>query len=159
MRKILLLGSIVAFPLLFNAFTFKSNSSSENVFQDSLSEDRLKHVNEIKEMIKGKEDEEADSVYKNLQSIGGFKASILPLVMNKWSIALGVSCGYCHENGKWESDSKAEKLIARKMARMSSVINDYLKTVKEIKNPHPVVNCSSCHRGHLKPALDVTAGN
>jgi hypothetical protein len=159
MKKILLLGFIVAVSLFFNAFTFKNNNNTKNVFQDSLSEDRLKHVNEIKEMIKGKEDMEADSVYKNLQSIGGFKASILPLVMNKWSIALGVSCGYCHENGKWELDNKKEKLVARKMAKMSSVINDYLKTVKEIQNPHPVINCSSCHRGHLKPALDVTAAN
>ena len=145
--------------LFFNAFTFKSNNDFQNAFQDSLIEDRLKHVKEINQMIKGKEDMEADSVYKNLLYIGGFKASILPLVMNKWSIALGVTCGHCHENGKWESDIKPEKLIARKMAKMSSVINDYLKTIKEIQNPHAVINCASCHRGHLKPALDVSAVN
>jgi len=48
------------------------------------------------------------------------------LIMNKWSVALGVSCG---------------------------------QTIKELKNPNPIVNCATCHRGQLKPALDVKAGN
>lgn len=152
-----LISCLLAISFLINGFSFRSTAGKDPIDQDSLSEDRLKHVNEIKEAIKGKEDMEVDSVFKNLQSIGGFKAGILPLVMNKWSIALGVSCGHCHEIGRWEADDKPEKIIARKMAKMSSVINDYIKTIKEIKNPKAVANCATCHRGHLKPALDVNA--
>ncbi len=106
-------------------------------------------------MIRGRENEPAAAVYKNLQYIKGFNAGLLPLIMNKWSIALGVSCGHCHVNGTWELDDKPEKEIARKMAGLAPVISDYLKTIKGLKNPNPIVNCATCHRGQLKPAIDV----
>ncbi len=155
MKRLFVVILLLLPVILFNAFTPKGIDVIHSLPQDSLSQDRLKHVNEIKEMIKGKEDMPADSVYKNLQAISGFKAGLLPLVMNKWSIALGVSCGYCHEKGSWESDAKPEKLIARKMAGVSSVVIDYLKTIKELKTKNPVINCATCHRGQIKPALNV----
>jgi hypothetical protein len=158
MKRILILAGLSVFIVLFNAFIPGNITLVRNSQEDSLSQDRLKRVNEVNEMIKGRENENAEAVYKNLQYIKGFKAGLLPLIMNKWSIALGVSCGHCHENGSWELDTKPEKEIARKMAGLSPVISDYLKTIKELKNPNPIVNCATCHRGQLKPALDVKSG-
>jgi len=158
MKILLIAGGVLVSGVLFNAFTPGHAAPTRFIQEDSLIQDRLKHVNEINEMIKGRENENAEVVYKNLKYIKGFKAGLLPLIMNKWSIALGVSCGHCHEIGSWELDTKPEKEIARKMAGLSPVISDYLKTIKELKNPNPIVNCATCHRGQLKPALEVSAG-
>jgi hypothetical protein len=157
MNKILLIAGLLLIVLLIDSFTSQRQDISISQAQDSLSADRQKHVDEIKEMIRGREDQDADKVYKNLKYISGFKADLLPLIMNKWSIALGVSCGHCHEIGSWDKDTKPEKEIARKMAGLSPVIAEYLKTIKELKNPNPIVNCATCHRGQLKPALNVSS--
>lgn len=158
MKMVLIVAGVLVLIVVFAAYVPGNTGLVGNSQEDSLSQDRLKHVNEVSEMIKGRENENAELVYKNLKYIGGFKAGLLPLIMNKWSIALGVSCGHCHENGSWDSETKPEKEIARKMAGLSPVILDYLKTIKELKNPNPIVNCATCHRGQLKPALDVKAG-
>jgi hypothetical protein len=113
-------------------------------------------VNAIKAQIRGKERTTVDSVFKNLKYIGGFEAEILPEVMNKWSIALGVSCNHCHVVGEWESDVKREKLVARQMAELSQDVNVKLREIKNIKSKKPTVNCTTCHRGQTKPALDLT---
>ncbi|MEO8085365.1 MAG: c-type cytochrome [Bacteroidota bacterium] len=123
--------------------------------KDSLAIDRAKYVAEINESIKGKEDMVVDSVFKNLQYIGGFKAAMLPVVMEHWSKALGVSCNHCHVKDKWEVDDKPEKKIARQMAELSQKINKDLAAIDGMKNLKPIINCTTCHRGELKPALNI----
>lgn len=123
--------------------------------EDSLQKDREKYVEQIKLLIKGREKTVVDSVFKNLTHIGGFEAEILPVVMERWSQALGVSCSHCHQNGKWELDIKSEKEIARQMADLSTLINKQLKQIKGVKSERPVINCATCHRGQLKPALST----
>ena len=97
-----------------------------------------------------------DSVFKNLKVLGGFPAENLLLAMNSWSRALGVSCGHCHETSQWELDTKPDKDIARQMSVMSTRINqEMLKNIKGLKNDRPIINCTSCHNGKLKPALKI----
>ena len=42
------------------------------------------------------------------------------------------------------------------MAEMAKIINTkYLKEIKNLKNTNPAVNCTTCHRGQVKPALNL----
>ena len=51
---------------------------------------------------------------------------------------------------------KTTKQIARDMMAMVAVINnDQLKKIKNLKSPDPVINCTTCHRGQTKPALNL----
>ena len=72
-----------------------------------------------------------------------------------WGRALGVGCGHCHVVDQWASEQKNEKQIAREMAAMTGTINQELKTIENLEGPNPTVNCTTCHRGQVKPALDL----
>lgn len=122
---------------------------------DTVAADRKKHVDAVLASIKGKENKPADSVFKNVQLLKGFPAARMVMIMEGgFSKSLGVSCGHCHDTGDWASDVKPQKLVARDMWRMMGKINgDLLKNIQHLKNP--VVNCTTCHRGKLKPALTL----
>jgi hypothetical protein len=122
---------------------------------DSLVADREKHIAEVRAAIKGKEKLPADSVFKNLKHLGKMPAGRVLAIMNiAYSKSLGVSCGHCHNTQDYASDEKAPKKIAREMWTMSRRINDeLLKGIPDLKEP--VVNCTTCHRGQKKPALDI----
>jgi len=36
-----------------------------------------------------------------------------------------------------------------------AVVSDYLKKMDGLKDRNPMVNCTTCHRGQLKPALNL----
>jgi hypothetical protein len=73
-----------------------------------------------------------------------------------YSRSLGVNCTHCHVPDKWESDEKPTKQIAREMSAMVLRINgDLLKPIKNLKSENPVINCTTCHRGEVKPALNL----
>jgi hypothetical protein len=70
--------------------------------------------------------------------------------------SLGVDCTHCHVPDKWESEEKPQKQIARDMSAMATTINkDLLKNIKNLKDQNPIVNCTTCHRGEIKPALNL----
>lgn len=123
--------------------------------EDSLVADRQKHIAEVLATIKGKETLPADSVFKNLKHLNKMPARRVLAIMNiAYSKSLGVSCGHCHNTKDYASDEKTPKKIAREMWTMSRKINDeLLKGILELKEP--VVNCTTCHRGQKKPALDI----
>jgi hypothetical protein len=57
---------------------------------------------------------------------------------------------------QWEKDDKPTKEITREMIKMAGAINnDYLKNIKNLKSETPIVNCTTCHRGQIKPALNL----
>ena len=70
--------------------------------------------------------------------------------------SLGVTCSHCHVVGEWEKNEKPQKEIARAMSRMDKAINqEYLAKIPNLRGPNPIVNCTTCHRGDSKPALNM----
>jgi hypothetical protein len=109
----------------------------------------------VLERIAGRENEPAEQVFKNIQSLKGVPAGRLVRVMNMgFSRALGVGCLHCHYGPDYSSDEKRQKLAAREMMAMNKMINDRLQSLQNLegKPEERVVNCSTCHRGHVDPA-------
>jgi hypothetical protein len=100
--------------------------------------------------------------YKNLKILPkNISKEDLDKVMDHFKAALGVKCSFCHAPSKdtaqkwpdFASDEKPEKLIARKMMKMTSKINK--KFFADNKNEQgvavPAVECMTCHRGSPHP--------
>jgi len=112
-------------------------------------------VREWSKRIEGREDEPAEQVFKNIQSLKGVPAGRFVRVMNMgFSRALGVGCLHCHYGPDYSSDEKRQKLAAREMMAMNKMINDRLQSLQNLegKPEEHVINCSTCHRGHVDPA-------
>ena len=107
--------------------------------------------------ISGKENQPAEQDFKNIQLLKGMPAGRLLAVMEVgYSKSLGVNCTHCHVAGQWEKEEKPTKQITRDMSAMAKAINtEYPKGIKNLKSPNPVVNCTTCHRGQVKPALNM----
>jgi hypothetical protein len=114
-------------------------------------------VAQLKAEIAGKENQPAEQVFKNIQLLKGMPAArVLAVMQVGYSKSLGVDCTHCHVPGQWEKEEKPTKQITRDMSEMVKVINTkYLKEIKNLKNANPVVNCTTCHRGQVKPALNL----
>ncbi|HEX4965559.1 MAG TPA: photosynthetic reaction center cytochrome c subunit family protein [Thermoanaerobaculia bacterium] len=106
--------------------------------------------------IAGRENEPSEKVFKNIKSFTGVPAGHLLGAMEKgFSPALGVSCAHCHDIEHWESDAKDEKQAARGMMKLVGEINAKLKDMPGLMSDKPMVNCTTCHRGQVKPALNL----
>jgi photosynthetic reaction center cytochrome c subunit len=103
--------------------------------------------------IAGRENQPAESVFKNIKILKGVPAGRLVNIMNMgFGRSLGVSCGFCHVPGKWDLDDKQEKNTARLMFAMVQTINtDYISKVPAEGDRRPMVNCFTCHRGMPRP--------
>jgi hypothetical protein len=114
-------------------------------------------VAELSKQIAGKEDQPAEVVFKNIKVLTGVSAgNLLKIMQMGYDRALGTSCAHCHVPGQWDKDDKKPKQIARDMAKMSqTIIFDLLRNIDGIKDRQPRVTCATCHRGQLKPALDL----
>ena len=114
-------------------------------------------VAELSKQIAGKEDQPAEAVFKNIKILTGVPAgNLLKIMQVGYSRSLGTSCAHCHVPGQWEKDEKKPKLIARDMSKMAhTIIFDLLRNIDGIKDRDPLVNCTTCHRGQLKPALNL----
>jgi hypothetical protein len=119
--------------------------------------DQAQKLAELNKQIAGKENLPAEQVFKNIQVLKGIPAGRLLRIMEMgYSRSLGVNCTHCHVVDQWDKDDKPTKPIARDMSKMVQTINnDLLKPIKNLKGPNPVVNCTTCHRGQIKPALNL----
>jgi hypothetical protein len=112
----------------------------------------------LREQIKGHEKDPAPQVFKNIQTPflkGGPADRVLSVMETGYSRTLGVDCTHCHVPDKWESDEKSPKQVARDMGTMMAKINtELLPGIKNL-NQNAFVNCFTCHRGDLKPALSL----
>jgi hypothetical protein len=108
--------------------------------------------------IAGRENQPAESVFKNIKIFKGVPAARLVNIMNMgFGRSLGVGCGFCHVPGKWDLDDKKEKQTARIMIAMVGAINrDYLAKVPVDSGPPPTANCFTCHRGMPRPMGPAT---
>jgi hypothetical protein len=105
--------------------------------------------------IAGRENQPAESVFKNIKTFKGVPAGRLVNIMNMgFGRSLGVSCGFCHVPGKWDLDEKEQKNTARLMVAMVQTINrDYVSKVPvDSGRTAPTVGCFTCHRGRPQPA-------
>ena len=125
--------------------------------RDSVTLERERYVAEVRRAIAGKETLPASQVFKNVKTMGEFPAGRLLAVMNVgYGKSLGVSCTHCHVAGDWDREDKPQKQIARDMSAMAARINnELLKPIANLKGPNAVVNCTTCHRGQVKPALNL----
>ena len=121
--------------------------------------DQAAAIAALKEQIKGHENDPAPTVFKNIKFMTTTPAGRLLAVMQfGFSRSLGVDCTHCHVPGKWDLDEKPEKQIARDMSDMNTKIHkELLRNIKNLKGPNPLINCTTCHRGQVKPALDLPA--
>jgi hypothetical protein len=118
--------------------------------------DQAAAIAKLKEQIKGREQEPAGTVFKNIQSMKQMPAARLLAVMEMgYARSLGVTCTHCHVPEKWESEENPNKQIGRDMSAMTQRINtELLKAIKNLSQA-PTVNCTTCHRGQVKPALNL----
>jgi hypothetical protein len=114
---------------------------------------------ELRKKIAGSENKPAEEVFKNIQLLKGVPAARLLRIMEQgYSRSLGVNCVHCHVADQWEKEDKPQKQVTRDMAAMTAAINnDLLKKVKNLKSENPTVNCTTCHRGQVRPALGLPA--
>jgi hypothetical protein len=113
-------------------------------------------VAEILKSIAGKEKLPAGEVFKNIKVLKDIPAGRLVRIMDAgYNRALGVNCDHCHVEDLWEADDKRPKRAARGMIALVNEINAKLETMDEIDNTEPAVNCTTCHRGFVKPALQM----
>ena len=124
---------------------------------DSIQARNNEYVQAVRAAISGKEEKPAAEVFKNVNIMKTVPAGRLLNIMNfGFSRSLGVSCTHCHVEGRWESDDKPAKRIAREMSGMVTKINkELLPSIADLGSENPIVNCTTCHRGQRKPALDL----
>lgn len=162
MKRSLVATGILCFILLAGAFNW-SGCSAKKAGATSPQENQVDNppvppfITELRESIKGREDLPAEEVFQNIETLKGVPAGRLIAIMQfGYSNSLGVKCNHCHVKGDWADDSNPNKDIAREMSRMTRKINqDLLKGIKNLKSERPVINCTTCHRGQTKPALNM----
>jgi hypothetical protein len=135
--------------------------TSEAAAQDSVTAgppfDQAAALADLKKFIAGKEEQPAVDVFNNIQVYTGVTAGRFLRIMEfGFTVALGVNCTHCHKPGVWDSDEKPTKQIARDMTAMLNAINnEYLKKIPNLRSTNPQVNCTTCHRGQRRPALEL----
>lgn len=110
-----------------------------------------RNLDEVRKMIAGHENEPAEKVFQNIDLLRGRPASRLPGMMSALTGLIGVECSFCHVEGKWESEEKPAKKIARQHFAMQAALN------KDQFNGENKVTCWTCHRGKPKPEI-VSSG-
>lgn len=124
---------------------------------DSLAAARDSAMQSVLRAIAGRERMPAESVFANIRTLRGVPAGRVPRMMNLgFGRGLGVGCDHCHVLSDWASDEKPQKEIARQMLAMTDTINRrLLPAIANLQSAQPVVNCTTCHRGAVKPATDL----
>lgn len=98
----------------------------------------------------------AGEVFRNVTLLKDVPADRFLRIMDiGYRQSLGVSCDYCHVEDRWEADEKRPKRAAREMILMTRMLNDHLGKLTEIDTQDANVNCTTCHRGFVKPALQM----
>jgi len=135
----------------------QSTTNANPASQEEKPFDQAQKIAELTKQIAGKENLPAEQVFKNIQILKGIPAGRLLRIMELgYSRSLGVNCTHCHVVDQWDKDDKPTKPIAREMSKMVQTINnDLLKPIKNLKGPNPIINCTTCHRGQIKPALNL----
>lgn len=80
--------------------------------------------------------------------------SDIPFIMRSFNEALGVQCTYCHVQGDFAADTNPKKEMARKMIAMVRLIDTSFPSGAGVfPEGYHEVDCSTCHRGNVKPEV------
>jgi hypothetical protein len=104
-------------------------------------------LDRIRERIKGRENEPAEAVFRNIELLRGKPASRLPGMMSALTGLLGVTCTTCHVPGRFESEELAGKRTARQHFKMQAALN------QEYFAGANAISCWTCHRGAARPPI------
>lgn len=126
---------------------------------DSLAASRERHVTAFLERLGEQQNAPAGEVFDSLEFLQQVPAGRLLQIMNMgFGRSLGVGCEHCHDTDQWSGNAKRPKQAAREMMAMVRIINDsLLARISMLESETPVVNCTTCHRGDVKPALSLGA--
>ena len=92
----------------------------------------------------------AKSAAKNLKVLAA--NTDIRFVMQNFTQVLGIQCTYCHVEGDFASDANPKKETARKMIALIRQIDPYFpSSVGVYPAGYHEVDCSTCHRGSIKP--------
>src|SRR5688500_18619599 len=154
---LILVVKLADFQTTVNASNIRPQNNQAPTSQDEKPFDQAQALADLRKRIAGQENKPAAEVFKNIQILKAMPAGRLLRVMELgYARSLGVNCTHCHVAGEWEKEDKPTKQIARDMfAMMAAINNDQLKKIKNLKSPEPVINCTTCHRGQTKPALNL----
>lgn len=108
--------------------------------------------NPLREFIKGRENEPAEKVFKNIQVLKGVPAAHFLDAMQGFANSLGTKCRECHDTENFASDDKDEKKVARGMIQMTKQINEQLLRAIPGVDRDAAVSCYTCHHGKTTPA-------
>ncbi|MBI3886230.1 MAG: c-type cytochrome [Opitutae bacterium] len=137
--------------------TAPAGSAAPKLTPAEIGAERAGFTKEIRVQIAGHEQEPAETVFKDIVTLKGVPAGRLLAIMNAgYSQSLGVSCTHCHTANEWDRSDKPQKEITREMSRMVERINrELLPAIRHLDSEQPVVNCTTCHRGEVKPATTL----
>ena len=136
--------SVAAFGVALLLFAFSASSDDDP------------EVKKLLTAIAGKENLPAGQVFKNVKLLADVPAARFLRMMDVgYSQSLGVGCDHCHSEDRWEADEKRPKLAAREMILFVRDINTTLGHMENIDTDDATVNCTTCHRGYVKPALQM----
>lgn len=136
-----------------------STATSEPSTPEAIKQLNDEQLVALQKQIAGKETQPAEAVFKNIKILTGVPAgNVLKIMQIGYSRSLGTSCAHCHVIGEWARDDKPAKQITRDMSNMTHVIIfDELRKIDGLKDRNPLINCTTCHRGQLIPALNMDA--
>lgn len=156
------IGVLIFNPKIEKTVVAKESDSKSLVDTSPTPEfDQKAALAKLREQIKGKEKLPSGEVFKNIKSLKQVPAGTLLRVMEFGvSRSLGVNCTHCHTPENWASEEKPAKQIAREMHAMTNKINqEMLTNFKAFEGRtgrnRPIVNCTTCHRGQIKPATNL----
>jgi len=136
----------------------QTNNGQSVAVQGEKPFDQKQALAELQKKIAGQEDKPAGEVFKNIQ-VPLFKRLpakyFLGAMEFLFSKSIGVDCRHCHVVEQWEKDDKPTKQIGREMYGLMLSIQDNLKKVSNLKSANPVVSCYTCHRGQVKPKIEL----
>lgn len=162
-KKLLTIIIVLAFGCFLTAIFFArptfENKVSAETFAVNFADDEFDQaaaLAKLRESIKGREQEPAEKVFKNIQIFKGRPAAqVLGIMQSGFTRAINANCTYCHTPEDWSNDDKEKKQVAREMWDMTQNINNQsLKAIKNISEK-ATINCMTCHRGQKTPAINM----
>ena len=131
-----------------------SSNPAVTLGEDTLAAVRQRAVASVLQRIAGRENEPAESVFQSVKVLRTVPARQFLEIMNDgFGHGLGVSCGFCHVPGRWASDERPNKVVARDMIGMVNRINTDLHGMSKLPDANPTIGCITCHRMRPKPLL------